>query len=176
VLYLSGTSYRQTSATTVPWYPSSSRAYYNQISAGSGSLVAAASDGLYMCYWAILTNDSSYPVKLVMGRNTYATMQEAESEVFVDYGLPMPEIVPMYKFILQTSSTFTQNTARVNIVSVKELVGRQNDRNNTFRNLSHDSLVDKNSADQHTISSITGLQSQLDTASGSAVAMAIALG
>lgn len=176
VLYLSGTSYRQTTATSVPWYPSSTRAYYNQVTAGSGSLVTAAANDLYLVYWVILTNDSIYPVKLVMGRGTYSTYGEAETENFEAYGLPMPEIAPMYKVILKTSDTYTQNTARVSIVGFRELLGKQNTRSNTFDTLSHDALSDKHLPNQHTISSITDLQTTLDSVSGAAVAMAIALG
>lgn len=176
ILYLSGTTYRQTAATTIPWYPSSTRAYYNQVTAGSGSLVQAATNDLYLVYWIVLTNDSVYPVKLVMGRGTYSTYGEAETENFDGYGLPMPEIAPMYKVILKTSDTYTQNTARVNIVGFRELVGKQNARGNSFDTMSHDSLSDRFSANQHSISSITDLQTTLDSVSGAAVAMAIALG
>ena len=176
ILYMSGTGYRQVAPTTTPWYPSSTRAYYNPVVAGSGSLATASSNDLYLVYWVIATNDSSYPIKLVMGRATYSSYGEAETENFDAYGLPMPEIVPMYKFILKTSDTYTQNTARVNIVAARELLGKQNARGNSFDTLSHDALSDRFSANQHTIASITDLQTTLDAVSGSAIAMAIALG
>ena len=176
ILYLSGTSYRQTTPTTVPWYPSTTRAYYNPVTAGSGTLATAASNNLYLVYWVVLTNDSILPVKLVMGRGTYASYGEAETEDFAGYGLPLPEIAPMYKIILKTSDTYTQNTARINIMGVRELVGKQNARGNSFDTMSHDSLSDRFNANQHSISSITDLQTTLDTISGAAVAMAIALG
>lgn len=176
VIYLSGTGYKQTAATTVPWYPSSTRAYYNQITVGSGSLVTAASDDLFLVYWVIATNDMNYPIKLVMGRNTYTSYGEAETENFDGYNLPMPEIAPLYKVILKTSSTYTQNTARVNIVGVRELVGKQNARGNSFDTFSHEALSDRFAANQHSIASITDLQTTLDAVGGAAVAMAIALG
>lgn len=176
ILYLSGTTYKQIAATTIPWYPSSSRAFYNAISNGSGSLTAAASDDLYITYWVIATNDTRYPVKLVMGRNAWATYAEAETENFDSYGLPMPEIAPMYKVILKTRSSYTQNTARVNIVAFRELHGKQNARSNSFDTLTHDALSDRFTADQHSISSITDLQTTLDSVAGASVAMAIALG
>lgn len=176
ILYLSGTSYRQTAATTVPWYPSTTRAYYNQISGGSGSLVVAASNDLYLVYWIIATNDTKYPVKLVMGRGTYSSYGEAETENFDAYGLPMPEISPMYKVILKTSDTYTQNTARINIIAIRELFGKQNARSNSFDTFSHEALSDRFSTNQHSIASITDLQTTLDSVSGASVAMAIALG
>lgn len=176
VLYLSGSTYKQSTATNVPWYPSTTRAYYNQITAGSGSLVTASDNGLYVTYWCVATNDVKYPIKLVMGRNTYSTYAEAETENFDSYGLPMPEIAPMYKIILQTSDAYTQNQARIRIVAVRELLGKQNARSNSFDTLTHEALSDRFTPNQHTISSITDLQTTLDGIAGSAIAMSIALG
>jgi hypothetical protein len=124
----------------------------------------------------VATNDTRTPVKLIIGRNAWASYAEAETENFDSYGLPMPEVAPMYKVILRTRSSYTQNLARVNIVAVRELLGKQNARSNTFDSLSHDSLSDKALANQHPISAITNLQESLDLALGSSVAMAIALG
>ncbi len=176
ILYLSGTTYRQTAASSTPWYQSITRAYYNPISAGNGSLAVVPANDMYICYWVVFTNDSIYPIKLVMGRGAHATYGDAETENFDGYGLPLPEIAPMYKVILKTSDTYTQNTARVNIVGFRELVGKQNARSNSFDTLSHDALSDRFAANQHSISSITDLQTTLDSVSGAAVAMAIALG
>jgi hypothetical protein len=111
-----------------------------------------------------------------MGRNTWSSYGEAETENFDSYGLPMPEIAPMYKFVLKTRSSYTQNLARVNIVAVRELLGKQNARSNSFDSLSHDSLSDRFNADQHSIAAITNLQTTLDSINGATVAMAIALG
>jgi hypothetical protein len=155
---------------------SSTRAYYNPVVSENGSLTIAPSNGLYITYWLVATNDTKYPVKLIMGRNAHATFGDAEGEDFDSYGLPMPEIVPMYKFVLQTSDTFTQNTARINIVGVKELVGKQNARANAFDTFSHSTLSDRNTANQHSISAITDLQTTLDAISGNSIAMSIALG
>jgi len=176
IIYYNNTGYVQTTPTDIPWYPSSTRAYYNQISDGVGSLQIAPANNMYIVYWCVATNDTRYPIKLVMGRNAYNTFGEAETENFDAYGLALPEIVPMYKFVLQTSSTFTQNTARVNIISVREIVGNQNARGNSFDTLSHNALSDRFTANQHDIASITNLQTTLDDIGGSAIAMAIALG
>jgi hypothetical protein len=179
ILYLNGTTY--TNATgiggnSIPWYPSTTRAFYNQITNGVGSLVSAGADDTYITYWIVATNDTRFPIKLVMGRNAWTTYGEAETENFDSYGLPMPEIAPMYKVILKTRSSYTQNLARVNIIAVRELYGKQNARSNAFDTLSHDMLSDRFTANQHSIASITDLQTNLDSISGAAVAMAIALG
>lgn len=177
VIYLNGTTYTRVGAgTELPWYPSTTRGYYNEITGGVGSVVASPTDDTYIVYWIIATNDMRAPIKMVMGRNIWSTYAEAETENFDSYGLPMPEIAPMYKVVLKTRSSYTQNLARVNIIAVRELLGKQNSRSNSFDTLSHDALSDRFLADQHGISSITGLQTQLDSVSGASVAMAIALG
>jgi hypothetical protein len=176
IIYYNNNGYVQTEPSDVPWYPSTTRAFYNEISNGVGSLQMASTNDMYVVYWCVATNDTRYPIKLVMGRNAYTSFGEAETENFEGYGLPLPEIVPMYKFVLQTSSTLTQNTARVRIVSVREIVGNQNARGNSFDTLSHNSLSDRFSSNQHDIASITNLQTTLDDIGGSAIAMAIALG
>lgn len=176
ILYLNGTVYKQLTATTLPWYPSTTRAFYNPVVSNSGSLTSAAADDLFVIYWIVATNDTRAPVKLIMGRGAYATYAEAETENFDSYGLPMPEIAPMYKVILKTRSSYTQNLARVNIVGIREILGKQNARSNSFETISHDALSDRFSSNQHSISSITDLQATLDSVAGASVAMAIALG
>lgn len=176
IVYLNGTSYKQLTATSLPWYPSTTRAYYNQVVTDSGSLAVAAADDLYVIYWIVATNDTRAPVKLIMGRGAYSTYSEAETENFDSYGLPMPEIAPMYKVILKTRASYTQNTSRVSIVGIREIQGKQNARSNSFETLSHDALSDRFATNQHNISSITDLQTTLDSIAGASVAMAIALG
>lgn len=178
ILYLNGTTYTQNSqtGTSTPWYNTSTRAYYNAISNGSGTLSTASVDDVFITYWLVATNDIRTPIKLIMGRNQWSTYAEAETENFDSYGLPMPEIAPMYKVILKTRSSYTQNLGRVNIVAVRELLGKQNARSNSFDTLTHDALADRFTPNQHTISSITDLQTTLDSIAGASVAMAIALG
>lgn len=168
IMYLSGTAYRQTTPTLVPWLTSTTRATYNLINAGSGSLVEVPANDKFLVYWCIATNDIKYPIKMLVGRNYYDTANLADAESFDAYGLPLPEVVPMYKIILKTNDTYTQNTARVQIVTVREVVGHQNRRINSFEGISHTMLSNRYSPDQHLISSITGLQTALDAKLNSA--------
>lgn len=168
ILYLSGTTYKQTTPTIVPWLAGTSRASYNLITGGSGSLADTPTEK-FIVYWCVATNDTKYPIKMVMGRNYYDSQAAADTnETFESYGLPIPEIVPMHKIILKVSDTFTQNTQRVQIVSTKEILGQQNRRFNSFDGLSHNSLSNRFSSDQHTIAAITGLQTALDAKLNSA--------
>lgn len=177
VMYLSGTTYRQyIPSTTVPWMAGSSRALYNPVSGGVGSTADIPTNDKFLVYWCVATNCTKYPIKLVLGRTSHDTYAAAETEDFDGLDLPMPEIVPMYKIILQTRDTYTQNIARVQIVGAREMIGKQNTRSNSFDTISHNILSDKSLANQHPISAITNLQESLDAALGSSVAMAIALG
>jgi hypothetical protein len=115
VLYLNGTTHTELPATTVPWVPGVSRARYNPITLGSGSL-ADAPNNTYIVYWLIGTNDAIYPIKLIMGRVAHAKLEDAANEEFVNYGLPLPELVPMYKIILHVQNSFTNSTPNLQVV------------------------------------------------------------
>lgn len=125
VLYLNGTNYTQSSPSSDPWLPASvgSRAARNLIVGSSGSLVEVG-NGKYLTYWLLATNDSQYPIKLLMGTQEHATEKDALAETFVNYGLPFPEMVPMYKIVLQTQNGYS-NAAKVQIISVSEIISRQ---------------------------------------------------
>jgi hypothetical protein len=125
VLYLSGTNYTQSTPSSDPWLPytTGSRAAYNLIVGSSGSLVEVG-NGKFVSYWLLATNDSQYPVKLLMGTQEHATEKLALAETFVNYGLPFPEMVPLYKIVLQTQNGYVNN-AKVHIISVSEIITRQ---------------------------------------------------
>lgn len=125
VLYFSGTNYTQTVPSSDPWVPFSvgSRAARNLITGSVGSLVEVG-NGKFVSYWLLATNDSQYPIKLLMGMQEHATEKDALAETFINYGLPFPEMVPMYKIVLQTQNAFA-NAAKVQIISVSEIISRQ---------------------------------------------------
>ena len=125
VLYLNGTTYTQTTPSADPWVPASagSRAARNLIVGESGSL-AEVGNGKFVSYWLLATNDTQYPIKLLMGSVEHAKEKEALAETFVNYGLPFPEMVPLYKIVLQTQNAYS-NAAKVHIISVSEIISRQ---------------------------------------------------
>lgn len=120
VLYLDGTHYTESTPNTVPWLVGANTAYYNQISSGSGSLVEM-SNGHYVTYWVLATNDSRNPIKLLLGSVDHSTQKSAEAETFQNYGLSFPEIVPMYKIVLETKIGYTN---KVVLVSVSQIISR----------------------------------------------------
>ena len=125
VLYLNGTTYVQTTPSTEPWVPGPTiRAAYNPIVGGVGSLDDVSNND-FIAYWLLATNDSVYPIKLLMGRVIHETKNQALEEVFAGYGLPFPEIVPLYRIILRVSNTLSGNPANVEIVDVQAITTRQ---------------------------------------------------
>lgn len=120
VMYLDGTHYTESEPDTVPWLIGSNLAYYNQIVSGNGSLVEM-SNGHYVAYWMLATNDSQNPIKLLLGNVDHSSQKDAEAETFTNYGLPFPEIVPLYKIILDTKVGYDN---KVRIVSVSKIISR----------------------------------------------------
>lgn len=153
---ISGTTTRQLNAATT-WSQGPYGIYYNQFNGSSYSYVSVP-ENEYMCYWIVATNDSIYPVKKIMGKNAYATISEAEAEEFESHGFVVPEIVPLYKIILKS---VTRNL-RAEISGVYTLTGRKSTMSSSFSANSHTELSDRGAADQHPISAITGLQTELD--------------
>lgn len=161
VLYLSGTTYTSTTQSTTPWVAGTARARYNLVNAGSGSLVDA-SEGHYVTYWLIATNDIRRPVKLVMGRASHATIDAAYAEEFQEYGISFAEQVFMYQIVLQTSTTYTSNTPHVVVAAVRKVTSKVAATASTATAQSHGTLTGRDAADAHTIAAITGLQTALD--------------
>lgn len=160
VIYRNGTSYSQVAGSTTPWLFGTSRAQYNSLSGNSGSLVDA-SEGHYISYWMIATNDMQNPIKLVIGNFSHATLDAALAESIADIGLYFAEMAVMYQIIVQTSTTFTGNAKRVKIAQVRQVVASSISRE-TISAASHTELSGRNEADQHPTSAITGLDTILN--------------
>lgn len=158
VLYVSNNLYQQIPGDVIPWV-SGTLAQYNDVN--TGTLVDAI-EGQYISYYLVATNDQLFPVKLIVGRQAYNTEAEASQETFEDYGLPLPEIVPMYKIIIHTSSTYN-NAKKVVINKVYRLTNRESSLQNNLSPSNHNSLSGRDLSDQHPISSITNLQDILST-------------
>lgn len=161
VLYLDGSAYTTTTASTSPWIAGTSTARYNQITAGSGSLVDAG-EGKYITYWVLATNDIRRPVKLVLGRQAHSTIDAAYSETFTDYGISFAEQVFMHQVVVQTSTSYS-NTAKVVIAAVRKIQEKLASSASTYGAGAHSELTGRESADQHPISAITNLQTTLNS-------------
>jgi len=123
-MYLLGTAYTETTASSVPWAHVNNVPVYNLVTNGVGSLVPL-NNSRYVSYWIMATNDSRYPIKALIGNIMHQNSNDAKNEVFTNYGLPFPEFVPLYKVVLRYSTGNTGNVARVIIDSVTQIVSRQ---------------------------------------------------
>ncbi|WP_051488702.1 hypothetical protein [Aliarcobacter lanthieri] len=124
----------------------------------NGGLVNASNEN-FVCYWQLYTTDWENPVKMIIGRVSHSNISDAEKEVFEDYGLNMPEIIGVAKIIIQSDSSIIGNPP-LRIRGVYYL------RNETVQSsaltpTNHNNLAGRNEADQHPMSSITGLEEAL---------------
>ncbi|MFW3412294.1 hypothetical protein ACN9J3_06130 [Aliarcobacter butzleri] len=124
----------------------------------NGGLVNASNEN-FVCYWQLYTTDWENPVKMIIGRVSHSNISDAEKEVFEDYGLNMPEIIGVAKIIIQSDSSIIGNPPLRNR-------GVYYLRNETVQSsaltpTNHNNLAGRNEADQHPISSITGLEEAL---------------
>jgi hypothetical protein len=159
-MYLSGTSYVDTTPSTVPWVHTNNVAMYNSIVNGVGSL-SPLTNSRYVSYWIMATNDSRYPIKALVGNVMHQNQNDAKNEVFTNYGLPFPEFVPLYKVVLRYNTGNTGNVARVVIDSVTQIVSRQSTALGISDTISMgESYIDSGSFDTGTgILTLTGVGS-----------------
>ena len=162
VLYLIGTgTYTSTTASTSPWIAGTSLASYNFLNAGTWTLADAA-EGSYLTYWMVCTNDVRRPVKLVLGRTTFTSIDDAYAESFTDYGLSFAEQVFMYQIVVKTSSAYTGNAAKIQIAGVRKILAKIAPTSSSTSALAHNNLTGRETADSHPIGAITNLQTTLD--------------
>lgn len=119
-LYLEGAFFTQAAPSVLPWIGGSNTAKYNSITDGNGALVDA-SDGNYINYWIVATNDMRAPIKAIVGRQQHTTLISAYGETLTALDLPFQEFVVMYQVTLQTKLTYTGNLSKVVIVSVRRI-------------------------------------------------------
>jgi hypothetical protein len=160
--YKNGPSYVMVDPTAYPWLAPTTGGCvkYNPLTNGTGSLVDSVGNK-YVVYWIILTNDIKYPVKAFVGHLQHATLDEAYAEAFDASGFNMPEVAVMYQVVLATSSA-TANTFKAVIAAVRRAVSNANYQTSVLPS-DHSNLSGRSNADQHSIYSITGLQTELDS-------------
>ena len=162
VMYLiNAGTYASTTASTSPWIAGTSLARYNFLNAGTWTLVDAT-EGSYFTYWMVCTNDVRRPVKLVLGRALFTSVDDAYAESFTDYGLSFAEQVFMYQIVVRTSSTYTGNAAKIQIAGVRKILAKIAPTSSSTSATAHNNLTGRETADSHPIGAITNLQSTLD--------------
>lgn len=159
VLYLDTNGiYQVDRETDLSWLYNASGALYNNITTGALDNVP---NNKYFCYWLIITTDQAEPIKLIVGRSVHDSIEASASEELASYNLPIPELVGAYKIVLKKDSVaYTNNNANVVISQVYKIA--RPSRRDTISSISHDTLIDRNTAGQHNVASVTGLREELD--------------
>jgi hypothetical protein len=140
VLYYSGTSWVQTTATSSPFIQATgSTAKYNFISGGSGSL-ADATEGSYISYWIVATNDMLNPIKSIMGRVQHSSVEVAYGEEFTSLGLPFEEMAPLWHVVVNTSSGYA-NVYKITIAGVRVCLSNKSRSDLGFTPVNHSGLM-----------------------------------
>ena len=121
VLYKNGSIITQIAASSNPWQVGT-LANYNQVVNNVGS-IAEATEGYYVNYWIVATNDMATPIKAVMGRTQHQTLLASYNETVDTMDLPFEEMVVLYQVTLRTSASYIN---KVVISSVRKISGAQN--------------------------------------------------
>ena len=146
--------YVQNAASNEPWVSGTSRLAYNSIDgSGLGSQVDVPS-GSYVNYFVVLTNDTLMPVKVIQGRQTFASAQEAQAESLSDLGMAFPEFVISHQVVFYVDDALTANSYRAQIEEVFIPQEALKGGTQAFSPESHDSLSERENPNQHPASAI----------------------
>ena len=105
-------SWKEDAASTLPYKTGGSGrlAYNNDDGDGTFSQVEVT-DGKWISMTLVATSDWQYPIKAIQGQNEYTTkataVEDATSEVLALGDLPSPEMVFLYRFVMQTKDSFS---------------------------------------------------------------------
>lgn len=155
VLYIGANGLYEELAPSAMPLPVGVTAKYNDLA--SGTLVEAPEDS-YICYFIVATNDMIAPIKWIVGRYAHVDIDSAKGEEFSSLGLSLPEIVPMNRIVAKTNSSFTN---KLQFVENVVITNRMGSINMAYTPGSHESLLGRDNANQHTMGAVTGLEDAL---------------
>jgi hypothetical protein len=126
VLYREGDPghWTEDAASTLPWKTAGggNRLAYNSL-AGSTYGQTEVTDGKWVSATLVATSDWQYPIKMIQGQNEYTdkktAIEEATAEIIAFGTLPSPELVVLYRFVLQTKNSYN-STPNAQIVDVTD--------------------------------------------------------
>ncbi len=122
-------SWTEDAATTLPYKSlgAGRLAYNNDDLDGTFSQVEVT-DNKFLSITLVATSDWQYPIKMIQGQNEYThrqtAIQEATAEILAFGTLPTPEIVFLYRLVMQTKNTFG-GSKKAKIVDITDLRGSQ---------------------------------------------------
>jgi hypothetical protein len=125
VLYLNGTSWRKTTASTYPLLNSGIGVlpYYNTITGSSGTLTTCPNND-FINMWIAATNMAYTPIIAIMGQNFYTSIGKAIEAQWADLDLtelPIVELRPLYQLSYRCSNSYTTNDYRSSLFYVTDI-------------------------------------------------------
>ena len=124
-------TWKEQAASTLPYISAvagnNRLAYNNDDGDGTFSQIEVT-DGKWMAYTLIATNDWQYPIKMIQGQHEYATkataIEEANTEMTAFGDFPSAEVIILYRFVMRTKNTFG-GTKKAQIVDLTDFRGSQ---------------------------------------------------
>jgi hypothetical protein len=149
---------------TVPYLDDGDDPYWNQLSGGSWTNVAASVANRWVNYWLCATNaynDAGDNYKhrfiLIMGQALHTTASSAQAEDFltgISWGvLPFAELVPLYKISLRHVNDAGNKDAQIDFVT--RIVGTNISALSTVSPTNHNSLSGRSDTGSHPATSIS---------------------
>lgn len=117
----------QAAASNLPYLTTGSgRLAYNKDDEDGTYSQVEITNNKFMTYTLIATNDTELPIKMVQGQYEYQTKNEAledgMNEIIAFGDFPSPEIVILYRFIMQTNTGYG-GTKKAKIIEVTDFRG-----------------------------------------------------
>lgn len=138
---------------TYPWKMGVSQIAYNPVSAGVGAQ-ADVPNGKYVCYWLLVTNSRTLPIKMMQGRYVYDTPEAAIGEDFAQMGVDIPEVFVLRQFILKCDTSISANAFKMQIEAVVK-PSRTPGSAKVFSAQAHNGLSDRDVSRAHPASAIS---------------------
>lgn len=126
VFYRSGSVWKKDVATQFPVKQGAARAQYNLYSGGTWSTVDI-NNNQFGVSWIVATNNLNEPIIAILGQTQETNVGNAQAIDFSSLdlsGFPVFEFRPLYKFIYDTSNTYsnTPHTALKSLIDIRQVI------------------------------------------------------
>ena len=120
-------SWKEDAASTLPYKTGGTgRLAYNKDDGDGTFSQMEVTDNKFVSATLIATNDWLYPIKMIQGQNDYTdkktAVESATNEILNLGNLPSPEMIVLYRLVMQTKDTFG-GTKKSKIVGVTDFRG-----------------------------------------------------
>ena len=119
--------WKEQAASTLPWLKTGAGGE-DRLAYDNNGTLTEVTDGKWVGYTLVATNDWQYPIKMVVGQAQYTTKatatESATEEILALSPLPSQEFVFLYRFVMQTKDSYG-GTYNAKIVDVTDFRGSQ---------------------------------------------------